>query len=320
MNKMKKIQKMFFALGTANSILVNHEEEQEEKVLSVLEIIKKRILQLDDELSVFKENSEISQIRKLAGKSLVEVSPDTYHIIKKSIGYAVCSKETFDITSHPLSELWGIGKKGDYIPSTKDIQRAKKLVNYQDILLQENPYRIGMRKKGQAIDLGGIAKGFAADWARDILIQYQITEAIINFGGTVIVLGQEKTIGIQNPESDTGKAIGSLTVKNQAVVTSGVYERFFLKDGIRYHHILDLQTGKPSDTGIVGITVIGESAMEMDALATSVILLGIEAGMELIRKFHAEGIFITDTKEVYITPGLTDKFQMINLQENSYGK
>jgi thiamine biosynthesis lipoprotein len=186
--------------------------------------------------------------------------------------------------------------------------------------MQENPYRIGMRKKGQAIDLGGIAKGFAADWAKEMLLKYQVEEAIINFGGTVIVIGQEKTIGIQNPEYNTGNAMGSFVVKNQAVVTSGVYERYFIKDNIRYHHILDLHTGRPSNTGIAGITVIGESAMKMDALATSVILLGIEDGIELIRQCNAEGIFIMDTKEVYTTPGLTSKFQMINLEENSNGK
>lgn len=316
---MKTIQKMFFALGTANSITVHYEETWEETVLSTLELIKTRILQLDDELSVFKENSEISQIRKAAGKSMVTVSPDTYEIVRKSMDYAIFSKETFDITSRPLTDLWGIGKKGDYVPTEKEIQKAKKLVNYKDILLQENPYRIGLRKKGQAIDLGGIAKGFAADWAKEMLLKYHMDEAIINFGGTVIVIGQERTIGIQNPESSTGDAIGSIQIKNQAVVTSGVYERCFIKDGIRYHHILDLPTGRPSNTGIAGITVIGESAMEMDALATTVILLGIEEGIERIHQCNAEGIFITDTHEIYLTPGLTDKFQMINLEENSNG-
>lgn len=317
---MKRIQKIFFALGTANSITVYYEEDQEETVISALEEIKKRILRMDDELSVFKENSEISEIRKAAGKTLVEVSPDTYEIVKKSIGYAIFSKETFDITSHPLSQLWGIGKKGDYIPGRRDIQKARKLVNYKDILMQENPCRIGMRKKGQAIDLGGIAKGYAADLARTMLLDCHITEAMINFGGTVIVIGKEKTIGIQDPECNTGRAMGSLTIRNQAVVTSGVYERYFIKDGIRYHHIIDPRTGRPSDTGISSITVIGESAMEMDALATSVILLGIEEGSKRINQCGAEGIFITDAKEVYVTPGLADKFQMIKQQENLYGK
>ena len=317
---MKRIQKIFFALGTANSITVYYEEDQEETVISTLEEIKKRILRMDDELSVFKEDSEISGIRKTAGKSLVEVSPDTYEIIKKSIGYARFSRETFDITSRPLSQLWGIGKKGDYIPARRDIHKARKLVNYKDILMQENPCRIGMRKKEQAIDLGGIAKGYAADLARTMLLGCHITEATINFGGTVIVIGKEKTIGIQDPECNTGKAMGSLTIKNQAVVTSGVYERYFVKDGIRYHHIIDPRTGRPSDTGIASITVIGESAMEMDALATSVLLLGIEEGNKLIAQCNAEGIFITDAKEVYVTPGLADKFQMTKQQENLYGK
>lgn len=251
---------------------------------------------------------------------MVEVSKDTWYIVKKALEYAEFSKSAFDITTRPLSQLWGIGKKGDYIPSTGEIKKARKLVNYRDVMMQENPYRIGLRKKGQAIDLGGIAKGFAADIARDMLEKASVKETMINFGGTVIVTGAKKIIGIQNPEMDTGKAMGTLTVENQAVVTSGVYERYFRKDGIRYHHILDLHTGRPAYSGLCSVTVIGDSAMEMDVLATSVILLGIEDGMHLVHESGAEGIFVTDTKEVYLTSGLADRFQMLNKKENHYGK
>lgn len=317
---MKKIQKLFFALGTVNSIIITCEDSKENIMSAVLEQIKNRILEMDDKLSVFKEGSEISRIRKSAGKDIVEVSEDTYFIVKKSLEYAEFSAGTFDITSRPLSELWGIGKKGDYIPSLNEIKNISKLVNYKDIIMKESPYRIGLRRKGQALDLGGVAKGFAADFTREILSDYPIKEAVINFGGTVIAMGAEKIIGIQNPEMVTGKTMGSLTIENQAVVTSGVYERYFRKDGIRYHHIIDLLTGRPSDSGLCSATVIGASAMEMDALATTVLLLGMKEGMKLMDRCQAEGIFITDAKEVYVTPGIANKFKMTDQQENRYGK
>lgn len=316
---MKKIRKIFFALGTVNSIAVDCEETEEASVTAILETIEKRILKLDDELSVFKEGSQISKIRRAAGKELVEVSADTYTIVKKSLDYAKLSQKTFDITSRPLSELWGIGKKGDYIPLAKEIKRVRRLVNYKDVILQTEPYRIGLKRKGQAIDLGGIAKGFAADWAREILLQAFITEAVINFGGTIVVIGKERIIGIRNPQDKRGQAAGSLPITNQAVVTSGVYERYFQKDGVCYHHILDLSTGSPANSGLSSVTAIGASAMESDILAKTVLLLGIKEGIKLLRQCSAEAVLITDEQKVYVTSGLKTKFKMTERLENSYG-
>ncbi len=312
---MKQILKTFFALGTVNSIRIAYEESMEVEIMAVLEQIKLKVQNLDDLLSVFKETSEISQINEAAGKYLVSVSPDTYRIILKAVEYAEISEGAFDITTRPLSKLWGIGKKGDYIPSAHEIRKAKKLANYKDIIVQENQQRIGLRKSGQAMDLGGIAKGYAADEANRILLEHNISNAIINFGGTVIALGEEKKVGIQNPDSKTGTPIGVLKVRNQSVVTSGWYERYFIKDGKRYHHLIDPRTGAPTDRGLCSITVVGNSAMEMDALSTAVFVLGIEEGSKLLKRYETEGILILKTQEVFMTSGLKEQFKLMNKQE-----
>lgn len=316
---MKEIRKLFFAFGTVNSITVNCEDAQQEAVLAILNQIKNHLLKLNDELSVFLEGSAMTRIRKEAGKSLVEVSEDAYYIVKMSLDYAEFFCDAYDITACPLTEIWRNATKEQVVPEESELKKARKLVNYQDVILKEKPYRIGLRRKGQAIDLGGIAKGYAADWTRDKLEEHGIIESTINFGGTVVVTGKEQKIGVQHPDSTNGKVMGSLKIENQSIVTSGVYERYFIKDGIRYHHIIDVSSGKPSATGLCSVTVIGKSAMEMDALATSVILIGIEEGTKLVRRCGAECIFITDAQEVYLTPGLAERFQMNHLQEINYG-
>lgn len=313
---MKRMKKSFRALGTINSITVTYDEATEYKVIDSLEVIKAKVLKLDDLLSVFKETSEISQINA-ASKDLIHVHQDTYNIIAKSIEYSEISGGAFDITTRPLSKLWGIGKKGEYIPSEHEICEAKCFVNFEDIIVAEKPARIGLRKSGQAIDLGSIAKGYAADEAKRILVENNISEAVINFGGSVIVMGDEKKVGIQNSEKRTGIPMGVLKVKDKAIVTSGWYERYFIKDGQRYHHIIDPRTGMPADTGISSITLIGSSAMELDALTTVVFVLGMEAGLQLLERYQLEGIFVSKEQNVFITKGLKDKFEFIKEKESS---
>ena len=312
---MKRIKKSFQALGTINSITVMYEEEAEKTIIKVLDEIKEKILELDDLLSVFKENSDIARINAAAGRDMVPVQEDTYYLIRKAVEYSQLTDGTFDITTRPLSRLWGIGKKGEYIPSDEAILSTLQLVNYKDILIRTEPNCVGLRKEGQEIDLGSIAKGYAADLAKKFLLEENIENAIINFGGTVIVLGEERGVGIQNPEKTTGTSMGILRLKEEAIVTSGWYERYFIKDGIRYHHILDPRTGKPADQGISSISLIGASAMELDALTTAVFVSGITSGHQYLEQHHLDGIFVTKDQDVFITQGIQERFSLIKEKE-----
>ncbi len=304
---MKQIQKTFFALGTANTISIGYPKDEEEHVTEVLERCKTYVLQMDDRLSVFKENSEISKVNHAAGIEAVTVSEDTFRIIERAIYFSKLSHGAFDISAGALSKVWSIGKKGDYIPEEQKIKEAQDVISYESIFLNADIFSVSLAKTGQSIDLGGIAKGYAVDAVHQILVSAGIKDAVINFGGTVLAIGKERRIGIRSP-FDKKCNIGSLVMKDTAVVTSGVYERYFLKDGVRYHHILDPKTGHPADMGICSATLTGNSAMDMDALATIFILLGLEKGVAIMKQCGAEGIFITDAGDIFVSEGISSHF------------
>ena len=217
----------------------------------------------------------------------------------------------FDITARPLVALWGIGKKGEFIPNPQEVEQARALVNYRDVLIREDSGTMMLRRSQQAIDLGGIAKGYAADEVRRILFMHGISDALINLGGTVITMGRPREVGIQHPWKPTGMPLGKIRVKDRAVVTSGFYEKYFIHDEVRYHHILDPRTGYPSDSGLAGVTLIGNCAAELDALATAVFILGPERGAELAGQCGAESIFILKNGDVLTSPGLKGEFTLL---------
>lgn len=170
------------------------------------------------------------------------------------------------------------------------------------------------------MDLGAIAKGYAADEVAAILKKHGVKHAIINLGGNVLAIGgnvngEPFKIGVQNPLNPRGDYMGILNIEDKTVVTSGIYEKYLEKDGKRYHHILEPKTGYPADNSIVGISIITDKSIDGDGLSTSVFLLGLDKGMELIESLdNVEAIFITTDKKVYISKGLKDNFILTNME------
>lgn len=306
-----KIVKEIFALGTANTITLKTDDGKKEKALETLGEIRNFLLDLDDRLSCFKKGSEISRAADAAGKGYSGVSEDTLKLIKKAMEYGYLSKGAFDITAGPLTELWRRAAGEGKLPDPAEIEAARQLVGFRDIQIAEVPAGIRLKREGMSIDLGGIAKGYAADAAAEMLERYGFRTALINFGGTVRVLGGCETIGIQSPEGKKGEIIGTLLLNDMAAVTSGIYERYFVKDGKAFHHIIDVRTGWPSESEVASVTVIGKKAMDLDALATSVLLLGLEEGSALVRKTGAEAVFAAKDGKIYITSGLKNNFKFM---------
>ena len=147
-------------------------------------------------------------------------------------------------------------------------------------------------------------KGYAADEARSMLQTQGVQNAQINFGGTVLVIGRTQKIGIQNPFQKTGSSMASISLKNKSIVTSGSYEQCFFHQGKRVHHIIDPRTGKPSCSGLISVSLIGDQAVTLDALATGICCLGQEAGISVVRKYGISAIFVTEHGRVQITPEL----------------
>lgn len=283
------------------------------------------ISDIDDKMSPTKPTSEIYKINSNAGKNFVKVSDDTFTVVKRAIEYSKLCNGAFDITVGPLVNIWGIGTDKQRIPSKKEIDEKLKLIDYKNILLDEKNKSIKLKNPNEAIDLGAIAKGYTADKVKKVLLKEGVKTAFINLGGNVVTLGAKDdgkpwVIGIQDPTKERGEHFGILKVKEKSVVSSGNYERYFEKDGKRYHHILDSHTGYPSESGLIATTIISDNSIDGDALSTITFLLGADKGIKLIESLKGiEGVFVTADKKVYTTSGLKNNFELTN-EEFTYEK
>lgn len=264
------------------------------KASEAVEVALKRIDEIEQIASKTIASSDISKINNAAGKEYVKVHPEIVEMIKTAVKYSELSKGAFDITIGPLIELWGIGTEHAKVPTAEEITSLLPLVGYKNISINESDNSIKLLKEGMSIDLGGIAKGFAADEVIKILRSYKINSALISLGGSSIyTIGQKQngstwTVGIQHPRKDDNKElVASLGLSEQALATSGDYERYFMAGDTRYHHILNPATGYPTDNGVMSNTIIVDSSisnsnMLADILTKTVFVAGIAEGYKII--------------------------------------
>lgn len=300
----------FSALGTQNSVLVSGYRER----VSAGEALKRaeeRVLALHARLSVFQPESDLSLLNASAGCKEVSVGEDALYLLEESQRFSRVSHGAFSITTRVLSALWEIHARCGTVPSRAEVEHALALVNDQDIILNSEKQSAGLRLFGQSVDLGAIAKGYAADEVRRILQEGGITSALINLGGTVCVIGETRRVGIQHPDRLTGIAMGRILLQNACAVTSGDYERFYEVGGTRYHHILDPRTGYPARAGLRSVTLVGTSALALDALSTAVFVLGAGEGLPLLQEAGVEAVLISDRLDVFCTEGLRDQFELL---------
>ncbi len=249
------------------------------------------------------ETSEISQINHANGQP-VTVSDDTIELLQKGIAYGELTNGKFDITISSVSDLWSFTDNPDkLIPNEEIIQEALTHVDYKNIQIKGNT--VTLTDPDTKIDLGGIAKGYIADKLKEYLTESGVEHALINLGGNSLAVGSKYDgsafrIGIQKPFDQQGSAISVLEIRDQSVVSSGVYERYFEKDEIIYHHILDTNTGYPIRNNLLQVTIVSDISVDGDALSTSCYALGLEDGSELIKQLDGvEAYFITDDYEIH---------------------
>ncbi|GHV85937.1 FAD:protein FMN transferase [Spirochaetia bacterium] len=299
-----------------------------------------RLAELDTILSANREDSELSGINRNAGLSPVPVSPELFTVLERARYFAEASGGAFDPTVGPLVKLWAVGLEtppgspARSIPQNKEILAALALVHWQDLELVPSASANGgtafLRRAGMALDLGAIAKGYAADELVKILRETNTPRAIIDLGGNVYVWGSKADgspwrVGVQNPQEERGNYAGILKLKDtrgsKSVVTSGVYERYFIgSDGSRYHHILDLSAaghpnqqtrrGYPVENGLLSVTIIAASSMDADALSTACFVLGYEKGLALAAANGAEVLFIFEDTVIRGSAGAMAVFTM----------
>jgi thiamine biosynthesis lipoprotein len=271
-----------------------------------------RIADIEARMSLHLETSEIAEVNASAGIGPVKVSDDTFRVVEKAIEAARFSEGAFDPTVGPLVTAWDIGGDNPRRPPQTEIDSLLPLIGYDRVILDSEHLTIELLDKGMMLDLGGIAKGYAADEVAKILAMHDIKKAIINLGGNVLTVGTRIDgtpwrIGIQNPEAERGGHVMIVGLDDQALVTSGPYERFLELDGIVYHHILDTETGYPVKTDITSASIITDESFLADALSTAVYSLGLEKGLDLIESLDGvEAVFIDKDRELYLSSGLVD--------------
>ena len=309
-----------FVLGTVCTIAIH-----DGKSAGVMENAFTAVREIDRRMSLHRPESEINAVNGEAGRTAVSVSDDTFSVVRRAVAFSSLSGGAFDPTVGPLVRLWGIGTDNPRVPAAAEIAAALPLVDARRILLLEEGRKILLRDMGMAIDLGGIAKGFAADRAVAILSENGVSSALLDFGGNIFAMGTKRggkpwRIAVQDPREERGSFIGVVPVIGKAVVTSGTYERYFVEDGTRYHHILDTGTGYPVRNGLAGVTIVADTSMTADALSTAVFALGLSEGLELVNDYDGVEAIIVDTgNRIYLSSGLDGSFELTN-DNFSFGK
>ena len=274
------------------------------------EQLQNKITELDSSLDATDEKSEIFRLN--TEKSAV-VSKDTAALLSDSL--ALCDRldGCFDLTVYPAVQAWGF-TTGDYrVPTDSELKTLSDKIDYTAVTLSDDG-RVSL-PDGVMLDLGAVAKGYAADVSRTILADSKAQAAVLNLGGTICLYGKKPdgsrfTVGIADPENPAGY-FGYLSCDDTTVATSGGYERYFERDGKRYIHILDPATAAPVDNGILSVTIVSDSGAFADAASTALFVMGLDKATQYCRSHPGfDCIILTDDKNLYLTEGVYDDFTL----------
>ncbi|XJS09970.1 FAD:protein FMN transferase [Aerococcaceae bacterium WGS1372] len=301
-------------LHTVVQMQVYHEGTEE-----IIQEAVDYMVEMEAQLSTDLKGSDIYQINENAGIKPVKIKVETFDIIERAIEIAQESDGLFDISIGSLTNLWQIGSEDARVPTKEEIEEAISLIDYEKIILDKENMTVMLEEEGMALELGGISKGYIGSGVVDILEENNITTAIVNLGGNVIVMGtspksdQGWNVGVQDPDEVRGEIVGTQRVKNAAIVTSGIYERYLEVDGHKYHHIMDPRTGYPLDNEISGVTVFAPTSFDGDSYSTALFLMGIDQGIEFINsKEGFEVAYIDKDGGVHLSDGIKDSFELTN--------
>lgn len=301
-NKPQQAQKSIFAMDTYMTLSCTGNDAE-----SALDDACEEIKRLDEMLSAADENSEVAKLNSAGGG---RVSNDIAQLLNASLNLYADTSGAFDPALLPLTSAWGFSS-GEYrVPTRSELDSALCISGSDNISFDGETL---VMAQGAGLDLGGIAKGYAADRVRDILKAHEISSACISLGGNVCVIGARENgkpwrVGIQDPQ---GGYLGILSVKDISVVTSGSYERYFTDDsGHTYHHILNPQTGYPADSGVVSVTIICEDGTLADGLSTACFVMGAQKALEYQKqRGDFELVMLCEDGTLYATQGLKDIFE-----------
>jgi len=306
-------------MGTAVEIEANHSDASISR--SALEASLERMIEVDRLMSIFRPDSEISLVNRLAAARPVTVGEQTFCVLREAEAIARRSHGAFDVTVYPLMQLWRTSRTERRLPSHRQMDAALTRVAWNDLSLGPEGRCVRFRRSGMGIDLGGVAKGYAVDAAANSLAEAGVGSGLVNAGGDLRAIGRNRDgrswrIGLRHPLAPS-RMLLSILVEDEAVATSGNYFQYFTIGGRRYGHLLNPLTGMSSDLPL-SATVIAETAMRADGLATAAMLLGGEALTFIRAVAGAEGIVVNPLPQdprsvsVQITPGLSGRVVLLD--------
>lgn len=271
---------------------------------------QEELLYLDRLLSVTDEGSEVYAVNHRTAQTQ-DLSPELTALLEQALILARQTGGSFDPTIYPVVRAWGFTTSSYRVPEADELAALLPLVGHEKVVLHGHSLAL---PADMQLDFGGIAKGWAGDRAAQLLRGCGVTSAILRLGGNIHTIGTKPdgslwNIGIEDP--DTGGTLGTLSVADLAVITSGSYQRNFTWDGGFYHHIIDPSTGYPADSGLTSVTVVGEHGTRCDALSTALFVMGLESASQFWREQgDFEAVFVSESGTVSITAGLEDSFTL----------
>ncbi len=288
-----------FAMDTVMDLQIYGEQ-------SMLDEAEELIFGLERLLSVTNVNSEIYRLNH---EGRAELSDDTAKLLEQALELCERTDGALDITIYPAVRAWGF-TTGDYrVPDSGELAEILENVDYTGVSLEGTSAAL---PDGMEVDLGSVAKGYTSTSVLDMLRAKGVTSALLNLGGNVHALGSKPDgsvwrVGVRDPESS--EMIGAVEIRNEAVITSGGYERYFEQDGVTYWHIIDPSTAAPARSGLVSVSIISENGTLADAFSTALFVMGLDDAAEFWRESDDfEAIFVTEDDKLYITEGLEDSF------------
>ena len=277
---------------------------------------------LESLLSVWKAGSDVVRVNEAAGRQPVTVSADTIAVLEAAAQASEWTGGKFDITFGALAEIWKFDHEQDNaVPDRRAIDARLPFVDYRLVQIDRAARTAFISKAGARIHLGGIGKGYAVDRAAAILRERGLANFLIQSGGDLYVAGRNGEVpwklGINDPRGPAGQTFASIEMGDGTFSTSGDYERFFIKNGTRYHHLIDPDRGEPA-TGTRSVTIVADRATLADVLSTGVFIMGPAAGMALVERLpQVEAIIVSASNQVLVSSGLKGRITMLGLPTNA---
>ncbi len=309
------VERTYTSMGTELRIMAWTADEA--NAGAAFEEVFREFERLEDLLSTWREGSDVQRLNAAAGKHPVPAGAELRAVLRKAQTISDWTAGKFDVTFGVMSGLWRFDyqNKDATIPNPGEVARRRKFIDYHELVVDDATGTAFLRREGMVVNLGGIGKGYAVDRGRDMLRTRGLQDFMIRFGGDMYAAGKRGgrpwRLGIQDPRGPAERIFASMDVSDSTFSTSGDYERSFIKNGRRYHHILDPATGEPA-MRCRSVTIVAGSATIADGLSTGVFILGPEAGMALIERLpDVEGIIVSANNEVLVSSGLKGRITLL---------